>query len=139
MTDKQIKLAVSSSLALLCVLIVFGLWGCPRYQVYTQSLAGEAELAQAQYSQKVQIAEAQGKLEAAKSLAAADVERAKGVAQANKIIGESLQENEAYLKWLYIEGLKERTGVETIYVPTESGLPILEATRRLNRPQTKEK
>ena len=70
-----------------------------------------------------------GKLEAAKSLAAADVERAKGVAQSNEIIGKSLEKNEAYLKWLYIEAIKEKTGAETIYIPTEAGLPILEAGR----------
>ena len=107
----------------------FGLWGCPHYVVYEQRLNGEAELARSQYSRKVQIQDAESKLEASKSLAAAEVERAKGVAQANKIIGESLHENEAYLRWLWIEGLKEK-GNDIIYIPTEAGLPILEAGKR---------
>jgi len=45
-------------------------------------------------------------------------------------IGNSLKDNEAYLRWLYIEALKEKQGAEVIYVPTEAGLPILEAGKR---------
>lgn len=113
------------------VIILFGMWGCPQYAVYSQRQDGEAQLAHAEYEKKVQVQDALGKLEASKSLAMAEVERAKGVAQANATIGNSLKNNESYLKWLYIEGLKERTGIETIYVPTEAGLPILEAGRRI--------
>jgi len=116
---------------LMFVVALFALvmWGCPQYSVYSQRMEGESQLAHAEYSKKVQVQDAMGKLEAAKSLAAADVERAKGVAQSNEIIGKSLEKNEAYLKWLYIEAIKEKTGAETIYIPTEAGLPILEAGR----------
>ena len=56
--------------------------------------------------------------------------RAKGVAAANKIIGDSLHGNEAYLRYLWIDGLREHgKGAAVIYVPTEAGLPILEAGR----------
>lgn len=113
-----------------CGLALVGLWGCPQYSVYEQRLTGEAELAKSNYSKQVAVQEAIAKEEASKHLAQAEVERAKGVAQANAIIGKSLEHNEAYLRWLYIEGLKERNGIETIYVPTEAGLPILEANRR---------
>lgn len=109
--------------------VLFGMWGCPQYNVYSQRQEGEAQLAHAEYSKRVQVQDALGKFEAAKSLASADVERAKGVAASNAIIGDSLKNNESYLRWLYIEGLRERTGAETIYVPTEAGLPILEAGR----------
>jgi len=117
--------------------IILSMWGCPQYEVYNQKMIGESLLAHAGYSKQVQVQDALGKLEAAKSLAAAEVERARGVAQANAIIGDSLKNNEAYLKWLFIEGLKERSGMETIYVPTEAGLPILEAGKR-NAQQRKE-
>lgn len=93
-------------------------------------MEGESLLAHAEYSKKIQVQDALGKLEAAKSLALADVWRAKGVAQSNSIIAESLKGNEVYLHWLFIEGLKEKSGMETIYVPTEAGLPIMEANRR---------
>lgn len=93
---------------------------------------GESDLARAENSKKVQIEDAKGRLEAAKLLAAAEVERAKGVAEANKIIGDSLQNNEAYLRYLYISNLEkaEHNGATTIYIPTEAGLPILESNRR---------
>ena len=101
---------------LMFVVALFALvmWGCPQYSVYSQRMEGESQLAHAEYSKKVQVQDAMGKLEAAKSLAAADVERAKGVAQSNEIIGKSLEKNEAYLKWLYIEAIKEKTGAETM-------------------------
>lgn len=108
--------------------VVLSMIGCPQYNVYQQRMEGEAQLAHAEYSKKVQVQDALGKYEAAKSLASAEVERAKGVAAANKIIGESLKDNESYLRWLWIEGLKEK-GNDVIYIPTEAGLPILEANR----------
>lgn len=106
-----------------------GLWGCPHYSVYSARMDGEAKLAHAQSEREVQVRDAQGRLEASSLLARADIERAKGVAEANKIIGTSLRDNEAYLRWLFIEGLKEKQG-EVIYIPTEAGLPILEAGKR---------
>lgn len=106
-----------------------GMYGCPQYSVYSARMDGEAKLAHAQAEREVQVRDAQGKLEASTLLAKTDVERAKGVAQANTIIGDSLKDNDSYLKWLYIEGLKDKQG-EVIYVPTEAGIPILEAGRR---------
>lgn len=94
---------------------------------------GLAELAQSEASKKVQIEDAKGKLEASKYLAEAEITRAKGVAEANKIIGDYLKSNEAYLRYLYISNLEkaEANGsVNTIYIPTEAGLPILEAGKR---------
>lgn len=125
-------------LGILSIVILF-MVGCPRYNVYSQRMEGEAQLAHAEYSKKIQVQDALGKLEAAKSLAQAEVERAKGVAQANAIIGDSLKNNEAYLRWLYIEGLKEKQGTEVIYVPTEAGLPILEAGKRVFKAPKEEK
>lgn len=95
-----------------------------------QNKKGQAMLLEAESSRHVAVLEAQAKLESAKFLANAEVERAKGVAQANAIIGDSLKGNEAYLRYLYISNLEkaEANGsVNTIYIPTEAGLPILEA------------
>lgn len=113
-------------------LVTMSMWGCPQYGVYKQRLDGEAQLAHAHASRQVQIQDAQSKFEAAKSLAMAEVERAKGVAEANKIVGESLKNNEAYLRWLWIANLEkaEGNGSQVIYVPTEGGLPILESGKR---------
>ncbi len=72
-------------------------------------------------------------LESSKLTAQAEVERAKGVAEANTIIADGLGGAEGYLRWRYIEMLEEtgkREGGRTIiYVPTEANLPILEARR----------
>lgn len=89
-----------------------------------------AQLAHAQFSREVAVAEAKAKNEAAELLAQAEVTRAKGAAQANLILGESLKGNEAYLRYLWIQKLEEGSNRETIYVPTEAGLPILEAGKR---------
>jgi hypothetical protein len=102
----------------------------PPMNIWIQESDGKAELAKADFSKQVKVQEAKAFEESAKYLASAEVARAEGVAKANKIIGDSLKDNEGYLKYLYIEGLKERTGAETIYVPTEAGLPILEAGHR---------
>jgi hypothetical protein len=114
-------------------LILGGVGGClyasPRYDVYKQEMGGLAELKKAEYNRRIAVFEANAKKESSTLLASAEVERAKGVAEANKIIGESLKENEAYLRWLWINGLAEG-GNSVIYVPTEAGLPILEAGKR---------
>ena len=44
--------------------------------------------------------------------------------------GESLKNNESYLRYLWIQGLQDGTS-EVIYIPTEANLPILEAARAI--------
>lgn len=114
-------------------LVLLGLWGCPKQHVYSERMVGEAELARATYNRQTKVREAEAIKESAHLLAEAEVERARGVAEANRIIGHSLKDNEAYLRWLYIEGLKEHKGEQIIYIPTEAGLPILEAGKRLGQ------
>jgi regulator of protease activity HflC (stomatin/prohibitin superfamily) len=114
-------------------LVLLGMWGCPNYSVYQQNLEGEAELARATQNRQISIQEAQAKKESAKDLAEAEVIRAEGAARANKIIGESLRNNESYLHYLFINNM-EHTQNQVIYLPTEAGLPILEANRFSNHP-----
>lgn len=121
----RLGLVVGIAIALL---ILLPMWGLPKYRVYQQRLSGEAALAEAESSRQIATAEARAKMESAKLLAEAEVERARGVAQANQIIGESLKGNESYLRYLWIQGLQEGKN-EVIYIPTEAGLPILEAGR----------
>lgn len=105
--------------------------GCyygPQYQVYQQRLSGQAKLAEAESSRQIATQEAHAKMDSAAMLAKAEIERAKGVAEANRIIGDSLAGNEAYLRYLWIHNL-EAGGHDVIYVPTEGQLPILEAGR----------
>ncbi len=124
-----VPLAVAA-LCLTASITGFALWGLPHYRVYSSRLAGEAQLRRSEFEKQVLIEEARARLESAKLLNLAEVERAKGVAEANRIIGDSLQGNEAYLRYLWIQGLQDGSS-EVIYIPTEAGLPILEAGARL--------
>ena len=101
----------------------------PQYQVYQQRLVGEAELERQKYEKQVAVQSALAKKESATLLAEAEILRADGVAKANRIIGDSLKGNESYLRYLWIEKMTE-SNKEVIYVPTEAGLPILEAGKR---------
>ena len=113
--------------------VVVGVPGCmyayPQYKVWEQGLAGQAELRRAEQNRLIAVQEAHAKMESAKLLGDAEVARARGVAEANKIIGDSLKGNEAYLRYLWIHNLAD-TKNQVIYIPTEGGLPILEAGRR---------
>lgn len=111
------------------LLIGAGMAGLPLYGVWQQGLAGQSELARAEYNRKIAIQEAAAKKDSAVMLAEAEVTRAEGVAKANQIIGNSLKGNEAYLRYLWIDTLA-KDDKQIIYVPTEAGMPILEAGKR---------
>jgi hypothetical protein len=130
--DDDLKHMIIGFLALVIaiVLFCFCIGGCyAKYNLWSSALKGEAELKRAEWNRKIVVREAEAKKDAAIMLAAAEVERAKGVALANKIIGESLKGNEGYLRYLWIDSL-QHTNDKVIYIPTEAGMPILEAGKR---------
>lgn len=114
---------------IIALIISIPMFIMPQYRVWEQGLVGKAELARATQNRQIAIEVAKAKLESANLEAKAEIERAKGVAEANKIIGDSLKGNEAYLRYLWIQGLQEGATPQVVYVPTEAGLPILEAGR----------
>jgi predicted aminopeptidase len=105
--------------------------GCPAYNVYSQEMSGKAKLAEAQSSRQVATLEARARMESAKHLADAEVTRATGAAQANRILQNSLGGPDGYLRYLQIQSLHE-TNAKLIYIPTEGGLPITESRRLQN-------
>lgn len=111
-------------------LILVTLWVYPIYNVWSSGKTGEAELAQAEYNRQIIVRQAQAKKDAASLEADAAVAHARGVAESNKIIANDLGGPEGYLRFLYIQMLQESDGKQIIYVPTEAGLPILEAGKR---------
>jgi regulator of protease activity HflC (stomatin/prohibitin superfamily) len=136
------KLLQKFALAALPVALPACIPGCPGY-VWLQEQRIEADnrraegegrstYLRAEQDRRVKVLEAQALLESAKMRADAEIERARGVAEANKIIGDSLADNEPYLRWLWIEEVAKGSDSKTqvIYVPTEAGLPILEAGKR---------
>ncbi|MDB5358798.1 MAG: hypothetical protein JWO51_95 [Rhodospirillales bacterium] len=130
MSDGPIGVAIGTTVSIVFLSVVCGgLYGCPQYNVYEQKMSGEAELAKAESTRRTKVLEAQAVVDSAQKLADAEVIRAGGVAQANKIIGDSLKGNESYLRYLWIDKLDASKG-QVVYVPTEAGLPILEAGKR---------
>ena len=129
MEEFKIRWAVAGTFLMVGV-IALPMWGCPRYNVWEQQQVGQAELARAQQNRQIKTQESLATKESATNLADAEVIRATGVAKANKIIGDSLVNNEAYLHYLFVNNL-EHTQNQVIYVPTEANLPILEAGRKL--------
>lgn len=112
--------------------IILGLmFGIPKYNVWASQMAGKAKLAEANQSRQIKITEAKAKKESAIFEAEAEVERARGMAKANQIVGDSLDGHANYLMYLYIQNM-QKTNNQIIYIPTEGGMPILEANR-LNR------
>ncbi len=93
--------------------------------LYKAENSKKAKIEAAKADNEAAVLEASTAVTLAKSKAEAEIIRAKGVAEANKIIGESLKGNESYLRYLWITGLNDGKG-ERIYIPTEAGLPILE-------------
>ena len=103
----------------------------PQWNVWRADLEGQAALRRAENERKVLIEDAKARAEAASLLAEAEVARAKGVAEANTIIADGLGGAEGYLRYLWISKLGEN-GQDVIYIPTEAGIPLLEAGRSVN-------
>ena len=125
--------STGSFLALLIVggvVAAAAMYVLPQWNVWRADLAGKAALAEAENERKVIIEEAKARLESARFYAEAEVERAKGVAEANRIVAEGLGGPEGYLRYLWIQKLGENQQ-DVIYIPTEAGVPILEAGRGL--------
>ena len=114
------------------ILIAVVLVGFPTYNVYSKQMAGKAAYEEAVQNRRIRVLEAQAALDSAKLTAQAEIERAKGTNEANRIMAQSLGGPENYLRWSYINMLQETAGKgdrQVIYLPTEAGMPILEAGR----------
>lgn len=113
--------------------VVGGLWyGWKNVSVWSASMSGEAILAEAKYSRQVRVQEAQAKQDAAELEGQAELTRAEYAARANKQLADGLGGSEAYLRYMYIRMLEEQgsnSNKQIIYIPTEAGMPILEAGR----------
>lgn len=125
---KPVNITVFVFIVLFAVIaLFFGVAALSRtYSVWAKQQAGKAQLAEAEFSKQVQIEEAKANLEAQKLNAQSEVERAKGAAQAIEIENGKLTER--YVQYLYVQNL-EKLDTQLIYVPTEGGLPLLEAGR----------
>lgn len=99
------------------------------YNVWSAEKSGQAEYAQAEQNRRIRVLEARAELDSADLESQAEIARARGVAEANRIVADGLGGPEGYLRYLYIQTVAN-TDNQVIYIPTEAGLPILEAGRR---------
>ena len=106
------------------VLIAGVMFGRPYYRVWSQEMRGKAALAEAEQDRQILIEEAKANLEAQVLNAEAEVERAKGMAQAIEIENGKLTDK--YIHYLWVRNIDKMDG-EKIYIPTEANLPVLEA------------
>ena len=115
-------------LSIICaIVLVVGLFfGIPYYNVWEQEMSGKAEFAKAEQNRKIRIEEAKANLESEKLNAQAEVERAKGAAEAIKIENGAI--TPTYIQYLWVRQQNTNAN-KIIYIPTEAGLPILEAGR----------
>jgi hypothetical protein len=117
------------SLILLVVIIgaiVGGALLYPQYKLYRMEMDGKAALAEAEWTKKIQIEESKGKLEAEKYNRETELIKANTEAEANKIVSGSL--DPLYIRYKMVEKMTD-ANTQVIYVPTEGGIPLLEAGR----------
>ena len=115
------------SIVLMLFLLFGGIIGCPYYNVWQQEMSGKAEFAKAEQNRKIKIEEAKANLESEKLNAQAEIERAKGAAEAIKI--ENGQLTTTYIQYLWVRQQSNNQIQKIIYIPTEASMPILEAKK----------
>lgn len=118
--------------AVVVIAVAVGLmFGIPTYRVWSQEMEGRAEFAKAEQNRKIRIEEAKALKESALFEAEAEVERAKGAAEAIRIENGAL--TPTYIQYLWVRQQNFNEGDKLIYIPTEASLPILEAGRNVNQ------
>jgi len=127
MKDRGI-VAIIVSILLVVGVVGVALWGIPTYRVWQMEMAGRAQLAEAEWNRQIIIREAEARLEAEILNAQAEIERAKGAAQAMYVVQDAL--TETYIRYLWVRLMTENDNI--IYIPTEASLPILEVGRQHN-------
>lgn len=116
------------------VAMILGLmFGLPKYNVWQQEMAGKAEMAKAEQNRKILVEEAKARLEAEKLNAQAEIERARGMAEAMKVENNTL--NETYNQYLFIRTLEKIADKgslpQIIYVPSEGLLPVMDVNKKV--------
>ena len=123
-------------IALIAFVIVL-MFGLPMYNVWQQEMAWKAEMAKAEQNRKILIEEAKARLEAEKLNAQAEVERARGMAEAMKLENGTL--NSTYNQYLFIRTLEKLADKgdlpQIIYMPSEGLVPVMDVNTKNHRNQ----
>ena len=114
------------------ILIIVLMFGLPKYNVWQQEMAGKAEMAKAEQNRKILVEEAKARLEAEKLNAQAEIERARGMAEAMKVENRTL--NETYNQYLFIRTLEKLADKgdlpQIIYIPSNGLLPVMDVKNK---------
>lgn len=129
MKNSKALVIVFAAIAILVVVLMVGL---PVYNVWQQEMAGKAEMAKAEQNRKILIEEAKARLEAEKLNAQAEVERARGMAEAMKLENGTL--NTTYNQYLFIRTLEKLADKgdlpQIIYMPSEGLVPVMDVSTK---------
>ena len=122
---------------LIGLLIILGLmYGLPIYNVWQQEMVGKAEMAKAEQNRRILVEEAKAKLEAEKLNAAAEIERAKGMAEAMRLENGTL--STTYNQYLFIRTLEKLADKgslpQIIYVPSQGLTPVMDLNKVVPKP-----
>lgn len=127
------------SIGVVAAIIVGLMFGIPKYNVWQQEMEGKAEMARAEQNRMILVEEAKAKLEAEKLNAQAEIERAKGMAEAMEIENGKL--TSTYNQYLFIRTLEKISDKgslpQIIYMPTEGMVPVMNMNQNQN-PNPKE-
>ena len=120
--NKVIKLSILGATVSIGIIALI-MWGLPNYKVWQQGLAGRAALTKSQQTKQIKIEQAKAEEQAASYRA-----------RAIKIIGQASKDYPEYRKQEFMgslgQALEDGNIAQIIYLPTETGLPILEARSR---------
>lgn len=119
------KVVAGLAVGITALSIFWGFIG-PQFNLYKKNTEKQAVIAEQRAKSEAAEFAAKSAVTQAQAKADAEVIRAKGLAEAQEIISSTLTEE--YLRYLYIDAVAGADG-QIIYIPTEAGLPILEAGR----------
>ncbi|WP_199119719.1 hypothetical protein [Pedobacter sp. ASV28] len=129
------KIFVPAVLFILIVIVCL-MYGLPKYNVWQQEMAGKAEMAKAEQNRRILVEEAKARLEAEKLNAEAEIERAKGMAEAMRVENGTL--SATYNQYLFIRTLEKLADKgslpQIIYVPSQGLTPIMDLNKALPKP-----
>ncbi len=130
-TAKLVWMWIAIVMMLIIGVISSLMFALPKYNVWRSKIAietakneGKAAMAEAEEDRKIAIEEGKANLEVQKLNSEAEVIRASGMAKAIEIENGKL--TSLYIHYLWVRNIDKMDG-EKIYIPTEAGLPILEA------------
>ncbi len=126
------KIIVPGFIVLLIVIFAM-MYGLPVYNVWQQEMVGKAEMAKAYQNRRILVEEAKAKLEAEKLNAAAEIERAKGMAEAMRVENGTL--STVYNQYLFIRTLEKMADKgslpQIIYVPSQGLTPVMDLNKMM--------